>query len=285
MTLESLLKSNGWTDQDLADIAPMLQNAKFRATLETQYTSLASERDNFKGLNDEWQRKLDEDYNPRMTAAETEAQKARLQLAEANEKLRIAKDYGYLDGDAQAKADEAAAKLRPDPNGYDPKRHPTFDDVAKFADAEAEAIAMANDLSQEYAFLSGGRSLFEYEGQNGARGMRALRAEAKAARKPLETYVAEKFQFADKRTAMNAAKQKEHDDSIRREESERVRAELAQQYGNPMLRSAVPSRAPFIPAGPAGTGGKPLQPWERGNPQERKAERLSKLITMNLKTA
>lgn len=281
MELEGLLKSKGWTDADLESVKPLLENPRFRSSMEEQFGAVEAERDSFKARDAEWQRRLDEDYNPRMTAAEKEAQAARLSLAEANEKLKIARDYGYLPGDAEAKAEAAAAAARVQAaDGYDPKKHPSWEDVNKFADAEGEAMAIVNDLSAEYSQLTG-KTLFEYEGQNGSRGLRALRAESKSARKPLDVYVAEKFDFAGKRAAMTAARQKEHDDAIRKEAAEQTRSELAQQYGNPMLRTALPSSSPFIPR----RAGSDKPAWDRGTAQERRSERLTRAIEIQSKGA
>lgn len=279
MKLEDLLKSKGWTDADLEAVKPMLSNERFRATLEEQYGALATERDQLQTVNAEWQRKLEEDYNPRMTAAEKEAQQARLDLAQANEKLKIAKDYGYLPDEAAAKVEVAAAQAKVDQTAnYDAKRHPSWEDVNRFADVEGDVIMMSHDLAAEYAFLTGGKSLFEYEGSDGQRGMRALRREAKAARQDFDKFIQNKFDFAGKRAAKAQEKQKEHDDAIRKEEADRVRTEMASQYGNPLLRTPMPSRAPFIPGTP--TGGK--QPWETSK-QERRATRLTHLAEVQAK--
>jgi hypothetical protein len=285
MTIEQILKQRGWTDADLESVKPMLENARFRESLEQEYGAVASERDQFKQLDEAWRNKLDTEYNPKIVAAEKEAQQARLKLAEAQEQLKIAKDYGYLTPELEQKLEAAAASARQNieqaANGYDPKKHPTWEDVNRFADAEGQAIAMAQDLAAEYAYLTGGRSLYEYEATiNGRqmRGLMAIREEAKAVKKPLDVFMAEKFDFNGKRSAMAAQKQKEHDDAIAKATEERVRNEYLQQ--NPNLLRAVPSSRPFMPAKPQ--DGK--QPWER-TAQERKAARITKFVQMESKTA
>lgn len=274
MTLEEILKKEGWTDADIAASATLLQDARFRGAIEKRYGALETDLTSAKSLNDEWQRKLDTEYNPAIQAHETKAIEAQRESARLREEVRIAKEYGYLTPEAEAKAATAiaAADAASGPNAYDPKRHPTFEDVGKFAEAEAEAIALANDLSAEYSYLTGGQSLYQYETEiNGVpmRGMRALRREALTARKPFDQYVSEKFDFRGKRQSLQAAKQKEHDDAIRKEASDTTRAELAQQYGNPMLRTAVPSRNALVLKPPE--NGK--QPWEMT-----KTERHQRLV-------
>lgn len=284
MTLEQILKAKGWTDADLEAQAPMLKDQRFRSALEDTFGSVTQERDQFKTLNDQWQERLDTDYNPRMTAAEREAQQARLEAANLREQLKIAKDYGYMTPEAEAAASAAAAEATrkaadlSNGTGYDPKKHPTFEDVGKFAEAEGEYHAVLNDLMEEYRFLTG-KSLIEYEGQGGKRGMSALRAEAKANRKGIDAYVPEKFDFAGKRAEMARKKQEDHDNLIRGEAEAKVRTEMAQQYGNPLLRSALPSRQPFMPAKP----GSDKQPWEFTK-KERSANRIAHAMDVQSKS-
>lgn len=284
MTLEELLKRKGWGDQDLEAVRPLLSDQRFRQTLEEEYGAIASELASAKQRDAEWQRKLDEDYNPRIFAAEQEAQKARRELADAREQIQIAKDYGYLTEDqAKTAIASAEAKAATTSNGYDPSKHPTWDDVNKFADAEGQAIAMAADLTAEYAQLHGGRSIYEYEsvinGQS-MRGMQALRQEAKSARQPLDKYVSDKFDFAGKRRAMAEQKERDREASIRKDERERAEAEFATRLGaNPNILMARPSTAPFIP--PRTNDGK--QPWERGTAQQRKAESIARLTALQAK--
>ena len=274
MKLRELLLSKGWSEDQI--------NAAFAdkntlAALDDIFGTVTSERDTLKAKDEAWQRKLDSEYNPAITKAEQDAATARREAADLKEQIRIAKDYGYLEGneaEERLKAAAAAAASRNDPSGYDPKRHPTFDDVSKFAEAEGEAIALMNDLVQEYRYYTG-KDMFEYEAQlNGQtlRGARALRQEAKAQRKPLDQYVAEKFDFAGARRRKSEEQQKAHDDKIRQEASESARREMAEKYGNPALAIPTVSRQPFVPTQPA--DGK--QPWDRGSAAQLREERIKR---------
>ena len=274
MKLKELLKSKGWTDEQ---IDKAFADPSVIAILDESLGTITSERDQLKARDAEWQTKLETEYNPAIAKAEREAADARLRAATFEEQVKIAKDYGYLAGDeAERRAAEAAERAKVNAgvpaNGYDPKRHPTFDDVAKFADAEGEAIAMANDLAQEYKYYTG-KDLFEYQTElNGQtyRGMRAIRQEAKLARKPLDQFVAEKFDFRGSRQRKAEETQKAHDDQIRKETAEATRREMAEKYGNPNLAQPIPSRTPFLIE--KSKDGK--QPWERGTAQERKVQRV-----------
>lgn len=280
MTLAEILKSKGWSDEQ---IATATADKNLASTLEASFGELITERDQLKARDAEWQEKLDKEWQPRVSEYEKNLIETRKELALAKELNKIAKDYGYLDTEEAKKREEdarAAAAAASDPGRYDPKRHPTFEDVARFADGEAEAIALATDLAAEYQHLYG-KSLFEYETQvNGQsmRGMRALRQEAKAQRKPLDQYVAEKFDFTGKRKALAEQRQTERDQKIAEDARADERRKLAEQYGNPNLRNAVPSRHPFMPPKPA--DGK--QPWERGSAQQRRSERLQHALDVQL---
>jgi len=270
MTLREYYKSKGYSDADLAVLEPILSDQRLAGAVEEVFT----ERDTLKSLNDQWADKLEKEYNPAITAAEKEAADSRISLARANEALKIARERGFVVDD-----DTRPAAVVPPVDTFDPKKHNlvTMDDVARFANAEGDAIAMAHDLSAEYERLYAGASLLDYQGADGKRGMRALRAEAVAARKPMDLYVAEKFKFAEKRAEVEAAKTKAHEDQIRADE----RSKVAAEFGNPALRAASPSRQPYIPT----DKGKSDLPWQRGSDDQLRAARLERANTNLAKEA
>jgi hypothetical protein len=270
--LEEVLRANGYTDSDIEAMAPMLQDQKFRGSLETHFSRLEAERDDYKSKHEAWDKWREETANPAIAAAERTAAEARLDAARYREEAKIARDYGLL----PKEPDAPLAPAPPSVSGaFNPKDHKlvTEDDLrngyAQFAEAEGRAIALAADLNEEYRYLSGGKSLYEYEGEGGKRGMTALREEAVRAKKQLDQYVAEKFDFAAKRRAQQETIQKAHDDKIREEE----RAAMAAKYGNPMLRQPTLSRQPFIPA----KAGDAKFPWEQ-LPQDRRNARLERAL-------
>lgn len=273
--LEDILKSKGWSDADIAAAAPMLGDARFRASLEESYGALEAERNTFKGRVDEYEEWREKTANPAITAAERDAQTARLDSARLREEIAIAKEYGYLTPENEA-AHRAAHPTSGStasgvPQGFDPKAHKlvTYDDISVLADREGDAIAMASDLAAEYQYLYG-KSLFEYTSADGKRGMSALRQEAKQARKNIDAYVAEKFNFNQKRDEQRQSAQKAHDDAIRRETEEKIRLEFASR-GNPLLSMPTASRQPFIPTREKDAG----MPWDKPA-GALKAERLER---------
>ena len=270
--LEELLKTKGYTDADLESLKPMLADQRFRSTLEASFTELETERDTLKGKDAEWDKWRTEVANPRIAQTEQDAATARRKAADLEEQLKIAKEWGLIqEATNPNKGQNPPPENKEIATPFDPKAHKlvTYDDIGRYADAEGEAIAMANDLAQEYSHLYGGKSLIEYEGQDGKRGMRALRMEAKAAQKNLDVYVAEKFNFTGKRTEMAAERQKKAEDAIRADE----RSKMAAEFGNPALRTSMPSRQPFIPTRENANA----DPWTKTS-RERKAERIQAAI-------
>jgi hypothetical protein len=275
MTLEEILKADGWSDTDLAALAPMLADQRFRASMEKQYGAVATERDSLKERDAAWERQLNEQWQPRVTASEKAEHDALLKVAELEARLKFAKEKGYLttEEETRANADIEAARNSP---AFDPKNYVSMQDAQRMLEAEGQAIAMMADVNNEYAYLHNGKTLYEYETEIDSRrirGMEALRQEAKAKRMNLNQYVAQKFDFQGKRDALAVKRQQEHDDAIRKEQDEKTRNELASTYGNPNMRMAVPSRFATIIPKPA--NGK--QPWEIP-PAERKSARLERAM-------
>ena len=281
MTLEQILKSKGYTDADLEALKPMLSDSRFRTSLEEQFGALETERNDFKAKYEGKETEI-EDWranvvNPRIAAAEQEAVKARQEAALLREQVQIAKDYGLIpEGDKTPAPSSVSAT--PGNEAFDPSKHNlvTRDEIGRFADLEGQAIAMASDVLEEYRYLSGGKSLYDYVGPDGKRGMQALRTEAVKQKMPLDQFVAQKFDFAGKRQAIEAKRQEEHDAQVAKEA---VSKYVTENGANPNTRTPGPSRSPFIPR-PQGTSpaGGAKQPWEVPA-QERKGSRQERAMT------
>lgn len=276
--LEDLLKANGYTDSDIQALAPMLSDQRFRDSIERSLGTLEAERDDFKGKFETYENWRETVANPHIAEQERIAAAARIDAARAREEAKIAREMGLFPED---KTPQGTPPAPPSVSGtFNPKDHKlvTEDELqrgyAQFADAEGRAIAMAADLAEEYRMLTGGKSIYEYVGQDGKRGMTALREEAIRNKQQLDQYVSTKFDFQGKRRAADEARQKEHDDKIREEE----RAAMAAKYGNPMLRQPMASRAPFIPP----KTGDSKFPWEQ-LPQDRRNARIERALQSQFK--
>ena len=275
--LEDLLKSKGYTDADLTSLAPLLADSRFRTTLEEQVANLETERDLFKNQVTEFEDWRQKTAIPKFDEIAAREAEARQESARLREEIKIARDYGYLPPEKQpppvdpqvARATNSAAVAQAE--AFDPAKHNlvTRDEIGRFANLEGEAIAMATDLAEEYRILYPGQSIYSYEGQNGTRGMRALRLEALAKKQNLDSYISEKFAFPTKRAEVDAKRLAEAEEAIRKDE----RAKVAAEYGNPALRVPMASRFPFIPKKPQEGG----QPWEK-SPSELRDRRLANAI-------
>lgn len=264
--LEAILKEKGWTDEDIKAAEPMLSNQKFRDTLEAEianqeYLAEVGKKDAAEALR--WR---EEEALPTLQKHMDSERAARAELAAKNEQLKVLQEQGLIKLEElkeQPKAEPAKA-------AFDPKEHKlvTFDDVATFAEAEGNAIAMASDIAAEYQELFG-KSLYSYSGQNGKRGMQALREEAKAAKaKDLAEFVANKFNFAGKRSELAQAAADEREKQIRADE----RAKMIAEQANPNLRPARASLSPFTRVK---RDDKDLMPWD--NIEERRASRVERV--------
>lgn len=79
-------------------------------------------------------------------------------------------------------------------------------------------------------------------------GSRELADEARRNKMSLADFAAKKFNFQSKREEISAAKIKEREDSIRKEEREKVAREYAERNGsNPNVRPGVTSNNSFVP--------------------------------------
>jgi hypothetical protein len=280
MTFEEILKSKGWTDEELADKGLKSVLSRLKPVVEETYGEIETHKSaaaKAKEEYDAYKREAEEVWTPaanaRITAAEKEAVEARRKAADYAEQLRIARDYGLLPTEEERKAEAPANGASPSPS-FDPKAHKlvTYDDVEQFAQREGDAIAMSHDLGAEYEHLTG-KKMFEYTGQDGKRGMTALRAEAARTRQDLNTYVAAKFDFSTLRAKKESDRMAQWEAKIRAEASEQARSEMAARMGNPLLRAPSASTRPFLPPAKPSSG----QPWEQTDAQ-RRAGRIERAL-------
>jgi hypothetical protein len=277
-TLKDIYKAKGFTDADLAAVAPLLEDAKFASVLDEELGRLSSENASYKTENEKWATWHQTEGKAALELYEKDAVDAKADAASLRERLRLAEEAGF----APRRTEPATPAAPASTEAFDPKKHNlvTREDVNNFAEMEGRAIAMSADLIEEYRYLTGGKSIIDYTAttSNGRtlKGMSALRQEAMAAKQPLDQYVAKKFDFEGKRTAIADAQKKAAEDAIRADE----RAKTIQQYGQPGAAPMMPSREPFIPRPREGNEGK--QPWERGTEQERTAKRINTAMRSQL---
>lgn len=270
MTLEDALKARGYSESELEGLKPMLENAKFRSAIEASLTSLETERNSFKGEAEGWDKWYNETALPKLEGALKGEQDARSELGAAQARLKTLEDQGFVKPSSPTEAPKPEEK-KAEPGLEPGKKYVSYEDAGKMLEAEGVAIATASDIAAEYQELYGS-SLFTYKGPDGSRGMEALRREAKASRKDLRAYVAEKFKFQEKWAEKESQALKAREDAIRKDEREKTVAELA----NPEARVPQGSLQPFLPK--PKSEGKGTFPWERPE-GENTTQRLTRAFT------
>ena len=248
MAFIDTLKEAGLTDEELQALSP-----KIREAFETKYGQVAGERDEFKNRFEtrdrEWEEMKENVWNPKVRKLEEEVVAARRKAADLAEQVAIAAEWNLFP-DKQEPAASAPPSVSATPGAapaaFDAKanRVVTYDDAQRLVEAEGQAIVEVNDLAAEYRYLYN-RDLFEYEGRDGLRGMKALRKEAIASpQKNLPDYVAHKFEFDKKRAELKAKQQAEYDARLIKQ----GREEAMKEYSvNPNLRGPSASRNPWLP--------------------------------------
>lgn len=279
--LEDLLKSQGFTDADLATVLGPL-DARMRTAIEASYGIIETEASAAKREAEEWAKWHEEHGKPTLQLYEKDMTDAKAEAASLRERLRLAEENGFAPKRTESTATTPPTQQTTSSEAWDAKKHnvPTWDDLKSVANAEGEAIAMASDLAAEYHQLTGKSLLdYTYRTQDGRelRGMRGLRAEAQANKQPdLYRFAENKFNFQGERNRISEEQRKKAEDAIRADE----RSKVAAQYGNPNTRPMEPSRQPFIPRAESGDG---KMPWEKPA-QERNAARLQRLLETQAKS-
>lgn len=277
MTLEEILKAQGYSDEDIAAAGPLLGDAKFRGAVEKSYQALEADNKVFRKENDAWANWHEQEGKPILTMYEKDAADAKAEAAALRERLRLAEQQGYAPAGSAGKEEPKPTSLGTGQSQqFDAKAHRvvTYDDAAFLADKEGDAIAMSHDIAGDYAALTG-QSLVNhsYTTSDGRQlhGMRALRQEAKDQKfsGDLYNFVEKKFDFAAKRAAAGEKQRLAAEEAIRSDE----RAKMAAKYGNPELRTLRPSAEPFLPP----RDKEQKNPWDI-DPQERKRTRLESLM-------
>src|SRR5208337_1945122 len=133
--LEEILKSQGYTDADIAAMSPLLSDQKFRGALETQYNLLDAERTTlrtdlakFQAENDGWAKYETETVRPMLESYDREKADLVASKASLEARLKLAEEAGF----ARPAVPTVATTSTPapgSPEAWDAKKHnvPTWD--------------------------------------------------------------------------------------------------------------------------------------------------------------
>jgi hypothetical protein len=260
-TLEQVLKSRGYTDADLAGMAAVLNDPRFRKSLEEEITradQLAEANTKLSTDLNAYDKWFTDEISPEHTKllkeredaiAENAGLKARLELAQ---KGGMRKQGEQQDPAAIAEADRVAREATEAARRAGTPQ-PRYVDEATFQgafEATGSAIAGAVNLARQHEKLFGADSDLDME---------VLYAEAKAAKLPVKAYWEKKYHVAEKRQEMATKAASDREAAIRADERQKLTVEFG-IGSNPNLRMLSPSNNPFT-ARKRPEGEK--QPWER----------------------
>lgn len=270
MTYAEYLKSLGAAEEDIK----ILDNAIGRKAFDKLQADAASAAAEAKDAQARFKTETDAWYNeqilPNYTKMEREAAAAKANEARAialvkastDEGLRkVATDMGY--GDVVAPPAAAAGA----PPAFDASKYMSRDELAGLMDRAGEGLAALEDMVAEH------RDLYP----NSPRlNVRELRKEAVAAKMTAYDFWEKKYKVPEARAAADTARQEARDNAIRKETEDKVRSELASQYGNPNTSPVAPSINPFA-ARPSDSS-RAKQPWEDGDRTNLRVERVMKVL-------
>lgn len=254
MRLEDLMLSKGYTQQELSDLGPMLNNAKFRATLEAELDNAVKASHDL----DEYDRWFTNEITPqheqlmkRVADAEAEAaaSKARFEAYQNSGMRKQAGGGGQLSEDAR-KAEEEAARAREAAKGagVDTSKFVTTDVFSQAYEKTGEAIAQAINITTQHMQMFPGQYL----------DMEKLREEARIAKKPVKDYWENKYGVSARRAELVEKERQDHENRIRADE----RQKMAVEFGgsNPNLQVGMGSNNPFVIKKRTA---ETKQPWEQ----------------------
>jgi hypothetical protein len=270
MTYAEYLKQNGATEDEIKILdVPASRKVFEKMQADTAAAQAAAQaateaQARFKQETDAW---YNDQILPNYTKMEREAAAAKANEARAvalikasqDEGLRkVATDMGY----GEVVKDAAA----PTPPAFDPSKYIPRDELNGLMDRAGEGLAALEDMVMEHRQLFPDKPL----------SVRELRREAVAAKMTAYDYWEKKYKVPEARSAADTARQEARDNAIRKEAEDKVRAELASQYGNPNTSPVVPSVNPF--AARTSDASRTKQPWEDGDRTNLRVERVMKVL-------
>lgn len=277
---KEILKARGYTDEELNGLT-LLTDARFVKALEDEDAErerIVAEHARMQSQLADTTRWYNEEAVPTLNNNLAEVVKTRAEIARLNAQLKAEQDLGMRRvANQPSEPAQPAQPAQPAPAGapdftqYD-ERYINRDTFTQAFSQTGEAIAMATDIMEDH------RDLFGKRLPEGIGGLRAKYQEATKTgfRGNLRDFWEKEFNVAQKRTEIATKNQEEHDRKIAEEAVRKYQSE----HLNPMTRTPVASNSPFlrkqkIEGGT--TDGK--QPWERGAPEARRAERVVKFGT------
>ena len=272
MNWKEYLKTQGYTDQEIAKMSTTFGEEKMSKAFATPIQQLADAQARLaeaETKDTEFRTFYETEVLPKVSTVYQDAINGRTKIAALEERLKAAREYGFLSDPAQVPGSPApttvpgttaaAAPTVPGspapPAGFDPNMYVRADDFKKGVDSIPDMLARMQNVALQHMTLFGNSDL----------DMNSLVDEARKRKTNIQTIWEEKYKVTDKRAAIAAQKAKEHDDQVA---AEAVR-KYASEHNMPFTSPGQTSRAPlFTP--PSADAAR--QPWKdaRARKEERK---------------
>lgn len=282
MNWKEYLKTQGYTDQEIANMATTFGEEKMSKAFATPIQQLADAQARLaeaETKDTEFRTFYETEVLPKVSTVYQDAINMRTRNAALEERLKAAKEYGFLNDPAAVPGSPAPTTVpgtvpNPVPGspgaptvtptatpGFDPNMYVRADKFSEEVSNIPNMLGRLTKISNEHMSLFGSPLL----------DIDTIIAEAQASkgkRNVLQIWE-EKYKVADKRASIAAAKQKEHDDQVA---AEAVR-KYASEHNMPFTTPGQVSRSPlFTP--PSADAAR--QPWKEA--RTRKEERKQKLV-------
>lgn len=275
-TYVEFLKSQGATDEDIKLLdTPVARKAYER--MEAAIADKEAARVKAQQQAEGYQKWYNDEALPYVTGVESKLKVTEATLAGERARIKSLQDAGLLEvavNDDAARAAAAAAATAGQPT-FDPAKHNlvTTDILTQVAEREGDAIAVAQDIAAEHAYL--------FSGDPSKRlNFRELRKEAIAQKKPVETLWMEKYGVQAARDARSAADKAAYEKKVADDAIAAYKAAHPASSVNPALGTGVPSANPFTGKAPSsmGTASTDALPWQKSDTQKVN-DRLSKVTS------
>lgn len=272
MALHDILKSNGYTDEQITSIAEALgSNADAVKTFEEGLASAAeklqaaqTKLDEANSKQQQVQQWWEQDATKQINDAYSRVATAEARSAFYQKQVESARESGFLPADAPAPAVPPEAQpTRATDGRFVANANPVPGSPAYMTQEQGwKALASATWAMNEHMRLYG---------QPMPENVEDLVEQATRARRDFRDYVSEKYKYPQRREEIQMAAQKAHDDKITTEALDRYKKEQAERNGsNPDLRPGVTSNFSKFQQSPQGQQDK--LSWARPDAKERMRE-------------
>jgi len=286
VTYQEYLKSQGYTDAEITSMVTTFGADKIAKAFEAPMQAAeAAARDlaAAKTEREEFQNFYETDVLPKVGQTYQDAINTRTENAALKERLKAAKEYGFLSDSAALPVVPGASAAvtapvqvpgSPAAPGGPPALDPRYVQADKFTDAVnniPDMLGRMQNVSNQHFALFGNTDL----------DMTDLITEARKRKTNIQAVWEDRYKVKDKRAEIEAAKVAAHDKEV----SEAAVRKYASEHNMPFTAPGQPSRAPLFTPGTGADDNR--HPWKdaRGRKEERKQKLVEALTQRGVSAA